>query len=63
VLGKTDLSEFFTQHLEPIDLSSVKISSNLINWLVRYKKKKKVFSIFFKFSKLNYVQLGATAQK
>ena len=31
----TDLSEFFTQHLELFDLSSVKISCNLIHWLMR----------------------------
>jgi hypothetical protein len=38
-LGKTDFSEFFTQHLEPIDVSSVQISCNLVQRLTRYKQK------------------------
>ena len=45
-LRKADLSEFFTQHLEPIDISSVKISCNLVERLTRYKRKQKVLLFF-----------------
>ncbi len=45
-LGKSDLAEFFTQHLEHIDASSVKISCNLVERLTRYKQKKKG-AVFF----------------
>ncbi len=40
-LGKADLSEFSTQHLEHVQVSSVEISYNLVEWLTRYKQEKK----------------------
>ena len=45
-LGKTNLSEFFTQHVEPIDVSLNKISCSLIERLTRYKWKQKVILYF-----------------
>ncbi len=44
--GLTYLSEFFTQHLKHIDVSTVKISCNFVEWLTRYKQKKKG-TVFF----------------
>jgi hypothetical protein len=41
-LENTDPSEFFTQHLEPINVSSVIISCNLVERLTRYKHKQNV---------------------
>ena len=38
-LGKTDHFEFFTQHLEPTNVSSVRISCNLVKRLTGYKQK------------------------
>ena len=46
VLRKTDLSEFFSHHLELIDVSSVKISCNLVQRLTRYKRKTKGGTFF-----------------
>ena len=40
-LRATNLSEFFTQHLEHIDISLVKISYDLVERLTRYKEKQK----------------------
>ena len=40
-LGATNLSEIFTQYLQRIDVSSVKILSNLVKRLTRYKQKQK----------------------
>ena len=40
-LGPTNPFEFFTQHLGRIDVSSVKISCNLVKRLTRYEQKQK----------------------
>jgi hypothetical protein len=45
-LRKTDLSEFFSQDSKPIDVSSIKISCNLVERLTRYKRKQKGLLFF-----------------
>jgi hypothetical protein len=55
-LGKTDLSEFFTQHLVPVDVSSIKISCSLALRLTRYKQKQHI--VFFRIADMVVRKLG-----